>query len=224
MKKRKRPDQPAPDFANEPFRALKSFTPRPRLSDIKESAPRVERAKSQEGDADLFLRAIEGVRRIDGAVEAAEIPRRQKSARKQTKHIPGDEALFLQAMQKMGSTFHHDILNRDDEVERRSLSLNRMRQLRRGTIRISRELDLHGFLKDEALARLKQFIMTAFSQGQRVILVITGKGINSPEGPVLQGAVADWLRVKGRGMVAEFFPAPRALGGSGALVVFLKKK
>ena len=56
------------------------------------------------------------------------------------------------------------------------------------------------------------------------MLVITGKGINSAEGPVLQGAVADWLREKGRGLVAEFAPAPRDKGGSGAFVVFLKNK
>jgi len=55
------------------------------------------------------------------------------------------------------------------------------------------------------------------------VLVITGKGINSPEGPVLQGAVAGWLRQQGKGMVAEFSPAPRDKGGSGAFVVFLKK-
>ncbi|HSC70120.1 MAG TPA: Smr/MutS family protein, partial [Candidatus Methylomirabilis sp.] len=55
-------------------------------------------------------------------------------------------------------------------------------------------------------------------------LVITGKGLNSPAEPVLQGAVAGWLRDKGKGMVAEFAPAPRQMGGSGAYVVFLKEK
>lgn len=99
-----------------------------------------------------------------------------------------------------------------------------MRQLKRGTIRISQELDLHGFLKDEALVRLEQFVTATCSGGQQAVLVITGKGINSPEGPVLQGAVAEWLRKKGKGLVAEFSPAPRELGGSGAFVVFLKNK
>ncbi len=99
-----------------------------------------------------------------------------------------------------------------------------MRQLKRGTVRISQELDLHGYLKDEALVRLEQFIADARSRGQQAVLVITGKGINSPEGPVLQGAVAAWLRNKGKGLIAEFSSAPRELGGSGAFVVFLKKK
>jgi DNA-nicking Smr family endonuclease len=99
-----------------------------------------------------------------------------------------------------------------------------MRQLKRGTIRISAELDLHGFLKDEALARLEHFISDAYSLGRQAVLVITGKGINSPDGPVLPGAVSRWLREPGKGMVAEFHPAPRDKGGSGAFVVFLKQK
>jgi DNA-nicking Smr family endonuclease len=99
-----------------------------------------------------------------------------------------------------------------------------MRQLRRGTIRIGEELDLHGYLKDEALRRLEHFIMNAYARAQQSVLVITGKGYNSPEGPVLQGAVFAWLREQGRGVVAEFMPAPRDKGGSGAYVVFLKRQ
>ena len=106
-------------------------------------------------------------------------------------------------------------------MHRRS-AVGRMRQLKRGAIRIREELDLHGEIRDAALVKLEHFIAGAFHRGQKAVLVITGKGINSPEGPVLQGAVAAWLRGKGKGMVAEFAPAPRDLGGSGAFVVFLK--
>lgn len=127
-------------------------------------------------------------------------------------------------MQKIGATFRNEGPKTDVEEPGPRSSSSRLRQLKRGTIRISRALDLHGFLKDEALVRLEQFITSAFSQGQTAVLVISGKGINSPEGPVLPGAVAAWLQEKGRGMVAEFSPAPRTLGGSGASVVFLKKR
>jgi DNA-nicking Smr family endonuclease len=223
MKKRKPPDQPAPDFRNQPFRALKSFAPRVDSAEKKESVPRVEHAKSKEDDSTLFLRAIKGVRRIDGAVEAGEVPHRQKEAKKQGASAPEDEALFLQAMQKIGATFRNEGPESDIEEPGPRSSSSRLRQLKRGTIRINRELDLHGFMKDQALVRLEQFIASAFSQGQTAVLVITGKGINSPEGPVLPGAVAAWLQEKGRGIVAEFFPAPRAMGGSGAFVVFLKR-
>jgi len=96
--------------------------------------------------------------------------------------------------------------------------------LRRGALRIDLELDLHGLTREEALASLERFVAGAYNRGQKAVLVITGKGNNSPEEPVLQGAVAGWLRDRGKGMVAEFSPAPRQMGGSGAFVVFLKEK
>ena len=37
-------------------------------------------------------------------------------------------------------------------------------------------------------------------------------------------AVAGWLRENGKGMVSEFAPAPKEMGGSGAFVLFLKEK
>jgi hypothetical protein len=70
---------------------------------------------------------------------------------------------------------------------------------------------------DEALSRLEHFIMNASARGHQAVLVITGKGMNSPEGPVLQGAVKEWLRTRGKGSIAEFHPAPRDKGGGGAI-------
>lgn len=58
MKKRKTHDQPAPDFKNDPFRALKKIAPRPYSAGTKPSSPRAEHAKSKEDDSVLFLRAI----------------------------------------------------------------------------------------------------------------------------------------------------------------------
>jgi DNA-nicking Smr family endonuclease len=99
-----------------------------------------------------------------------------------------------------------------------------MRQLKNGSIRLDLELDLHGLTRDEALTSLSRFIAGAYNRGQKAVLVITGKGNNSPAEPVLQGAVASWLREAGKSQVAEFAPAPRTMGGSGAFVVFLKEK
>ena len=135
-----------------------------------------------------------------------------------------ERELFLSAMQNIGSSLK-DIRQPEYEIlepERRSES-SRLRQLKRGTIIISRNIDLHGFLRDEALKRLEQFISESYNRGMQAVLVITGKGLNSPEGPVLKGAVAAWLGDQGKRMVVEFGLAPRNLGGRGAFVVFLKK-
>jgi DNA-nicking Smr family endonuclease len=84
-------------------------------------------------------------------------------------------------------------------------------------------LDLHGLRREEALAALPRFLRSALQKGQKAVLVITGKGNHSAEEPVLQQAVASWLREAGRELVVEFAPAPREMGGSGAFVVFLRE-
>ena len=84
------------------------------------------------------------------------------------------------------------------------------------------ELDLHGLTRDQALESLGHFIDGAWRREMKAVLVITGKGNNSSGEPVLQAAVAGWLREKGQKMVVEFAPAPQQMGGSGAYVVFIR--
>jgi DNA-nicking Smr family endonuclease len=57
-----------------------------------------------------------------------------------------------------------------------------------------RELDLHGLPPERALARLREEL--AFCRARRIspLLVIVGRGWNSPDGrPVLAPAVRRWL-------------------------------
>jgi len=226
MKKSKPPDQPQAYFKNKPFMPLKGLV---RSSDMPSKKGRTPEVRAEihvkdEDDTALFLRAAEGAKRFGHAPDTHDVSAVGEERQKAAVRAPDDSRLFLAAMEKIGTTLRDTLPERDlDEAERRSPT-SRMRQLKRGAIRISQELDLHGFLKDEALMRLEQFVAAACSGGHQAVLVITGKGINSPDGPVLQGAVAEWLKQRGKGLVAEFSPAPRGLGGSGAFVVFLKKQ
>jgi DNA-nicking Smr family endonuclease len=212
-------------FKNRPFKTLKGFSP----DSPAQTPPEPRRARNTDDadDAGLFLRSMDGVRRVADGEEATEpqalpVPTRRVDGDRHD-DVP-DRDLFLEAMGSLGTTA---LRVEEPEPEGTGLarsSSSRMRQLRRGTIRIGEELDLHGFLKDEALRKLEHFIRNAYARGQQAVLVITGKGYNSAEGPVLQGAVAAWLREQGKGMVAEFMPAPRHKGGSGAYVIFLKRQ
>jgi DNA-nicking Smr family endonuclease len=220
--KNKKRDQGAGAFQNAPFMALKGVTAKTPPSPA--AAPKPPSAEEHEGDDDLFLRSMSGTRRIDAEGDEEPTPTSHAAAVPQRGDEEESRELFLQAMGGLRTTtFRADAQETEEEEPPRSQS-SRMRQLKRGTLHISEELDLHGFLKDEALKRLERFITSAYARGSQAVLVITGKGINSPEGPVLPGAAAAWLREQGRGMVAEFLPAPRDKGGSGAIVVFLRKQ
>lgn len=228
MKKNKKPVQKNRDFDHKPFSSLTaSLTSSPAAKKKAPSTPATRnknREKSQD-DTALFLRAVADVKRKKSAIDdqGSSGTIKQTTSRPLRKEIPEEEKqLFLKAMEKTGTSVQEKAL--EEELPGHQPPTNRMRQLKRGTIRIQQELDLHGQIKDEALTSLEQFIAGSYSRGLDAVLVITGKGINSPEGPVLRGAVTAWLRERGRGMVAEFFPAPRDLGGSGAFVVFLKSR
>jgi DNA-nicking Smr family endonuclease len=227
MKKSKPPEKLKHDFKNRPFKPLKGLVPSIPLPQKTITTYNV-RKKTNDGDEDdasLFLRAAVGTKKFGNDSEDHSGSGARQAPKKKPVQAPEDSRLFLTAMQKIGTTFCDNLPDRElDEVERRAPTTSRMRQMKRGTLRISRELDLHGFLKHEALIRLERFVAAAYSDGNEAILVITGKGKNSPEGPVLQGAVEEWLGKKGKTLVAEFSQAPRALGGSGAFVVFLKKR
>jgi DNA-nicking Smr family endonuclease len=221
-RKNKKNEQQTGAFQNAPFKGLKIVTQK--ASSPPARSPKNSSREDHDDDNEIFLRSISGTRRIDTKGEQEEGPQSQLIAGPRSDNEESNRALFLQAMGELTTTtFRAGSREPEDAMPSRSSS-SRMRQLKRGTIHIGEELDLHGFLKEEALKRLERFITSAYARGLQAVLVITGKGINSPEGPVLPGATAAWLREQGKGMVAEFLPAPRDKGGGGAIVAFLRKR
>jgi len=222
MKKNRKKEVKPKDFSNAPFKGLKAFSaetpPPPKDESVKPVQP--PKPADEADDGELFLRHVEGVRKLNREPS-------EKRPFKVTGEPAGrardeeEQSLFLSSLSGMDVTFRDEF---PDVEPLRPLAANRLRQLKSGAIRIDLELDLHGLTKDEALVSLGKFVSGAFNRGQKAILVITGKGNNSPGEPVLQGAVASWLREAGKKMVAEFCPAPRQMGGGGAFVVFLKER
>ena len=205
-----------------PFKELKGVKVEAQQPPPRQAPPDRTPPVAEPEDDDLFLRAMSGVKQMDATRPAAKAaPPRPPLPRRIEEE---ERRVFLEALDKL----HLDVTFTDslpDDVEPlRPLPVNRMRQLRRGAIRIDYELDLHGLSREEALEGLEAFIGGAFRRGQKGVLVITGKGNHSPEEPVLQAAVTGWLRNQGKGMVVEFAPAPRQMGGGGAFVVFLREK
>jgi DNA-nicking Smr family endonuclease len=221
MKKDKKPGQKQKEFASRPFGSLKGVRTERQAEPRAVPAPSAKPELSA-GDADLFYRAVEGVKRLHPAPvpEKSGKPSPQRASRLDEE----ERAVFLRALEnlKLDVSFRDELP--EEESPAKPLPMNRLRQVKRGALRIDFQLDLHGLTRDEALQSLATFITGAYNRGQKAVLVITGKGNRSPGEPVLQGAVSSWLREKGKGMVAEFAPAPRELGGSGAFVVFLKEK
>jgi DNA-nicking Smr family endonuclease len=104
------------------------------------------------------------------------------------------------------------------------------RRLRGGKLVPDRSLDLHGCSRDQAYALLARAIEDAALAGQRVLLVVTGKGARGepdPERPrgVIRASLAAWLETPAlRPYVAALRPAHPRHGGSGAFYVILRRR
>lgn len=103
------------------------------------------------------------------------------------------------------------------------LDPRRRRRIVRERDPIEARIDLHGLDHDQARAALERFILNAYAEGARAVLVITGKGSTS-EG-VLRRFAPDWLRSPPLcTLVAGVSEADRHHGGHGALYVALKRR
>jgi DNA-nicking Smr family endonuclease len=99
---------------------------------------------------------------------------------------------------------------------------NRLRLIERGREALAGTIDLHGLDQDRARAALTGFLLRAFDDNHRTVLVITGKGALGDG--VLRRRTPEWLAEPPlRSVVAGVSEAHRARGGAGALYVALKR-
>jgi DNA-nicking Smr family endonuclease len=105
---------------------------------------------------------------------------------------------------------------------REGVQRQKLRQLRRGAQRIEDELDLHGLTVAAARPLLVSFLNECAQRGFTHVRIIHGKGMRSEGGEgVLKGMVASWLAQ--RHDVLAYHQAPPAEGGSGAVLVLLRR-
>ena len=106
------------------------------------------------------------------------------------------------------------------------------RRLRKGKLTPESRIDLHGMTLAVAPAALANFILRAHASGQRLVLVITGKGRGggADQGPIptrpgaLRHNVPHWLHMPPlSSVVAQVLPAHDRHGGGGAYYVWLRK-
>ncbi|WP_421725348.1 Smr/MutS family protein [Bauldia sp.] len=96
---------------------------------------------------------------------------------------------------------------------------------------VDRRIDLHGLTQTVAHGRLLRFLEDAHANGARIVLVITGKGndtprdIGEPSRGVLRRAVPEWLKSAAfKPFVAGVSEAGRRHGGAGAFYVRVRRR
>jgi DNA-nicking Smr family endonuclease len=106
------------------------------------------------------------------------------------------------------------------------LDPNLVRRLRAGDFAYQAYLDLHGMTAEEARVSLDRFLARAHRNGQRCVLIVHGRGLNSKDQiPVLKNRVTTWLtRGAWARLVLAFTSARACDGGVGALYVLLRRR
>lgn len=100
-----------------------------------------------------------------------------------------------------------------------------LEKLRLGQLSPEGHVDLHGLNALQAYTELTRFIKNAYQRNMRTVTVITGRGINSPDGiAVIRNLIQEWLTHDPfKRVVLAFCSAQPRDGGAGALYVLLRK-
>lgn len=109
------------------------------------------------------------------------------------------------------------------EFSRPGIQTTRLRQLRQGMIPVQFQVDLHGYKIDEARELIHEFIQVSRYRGLTCVRVIHGKSHRSKERQsTLKSHTNHWLKQVPE--VLAFCSAPPSEGGTGSVLILLKKK
>lgn len=183
-----------------------------------QTAPRAPLPASE--DVRLFARAMDGVKPVTA---------RGRDLAPPSKPLPSSGESGMPDMEDFFSGKLEFSLEYTDEfVQGYILGLDPavFVKLKAGAYSLEGHVDLHGQNMEQAYGTLSTFIKHAYQSGKRHLLVITGRGKNSPGGtPVLRERVQAWFtRDPFKRVILAFCTARPGDGGAGAVYVLLRKR
>lgn len=173
-------------------------------------------------DVDLFKKALQGVKKIDNGniakIESSSI-RKKPDAKTLAKRAAAEGAFEVENTELSDTQAMLNPVASQAKLSYRIATLQHkvFEELKAGSLRWYEAVDLHGCTIEEARTAVLQIIQIAKDENQNVIKIVHGKG---PEA-ILKTYVNSWLR-QHRDVLA-FVSAPESQGGTGAVLVLLKR-
>lgn len=136
-----------------------------------------------------------------------------------------EELQYLENLIKHGEGFV--IADTPEYIEGSTYDINPevLKRLHRGDYTIQAFVDLHGFNVREARDNLEVFLKESVRTGKSGVLIVHGRGLSSPNEPVLKTKVQKWLTTGyWRKWVVAYSSARSCDGGAGATYVLLRQK
>lgn len=177
-----------------------------------------EPALAQDEESAAFLRAMGDARPLAGR------GREVAPAAETVPPPPGSELSFRELME---GTLEFAVSFSDEYLEGHVVGLDPliMGRLRSGALSPEAHLDLHGLNAVQAFEALRDFMRGAWFRSLRVVLIVPGRGRNSPQGQaVLREKLQLWLTQEPfKRVVLAFCTARPHDGGPGSVYVLLRK-
>ena len=109
-----------------------------------------------------------------------------------------------------------------DLFYRSGVQKRKLRELRRGRLKIADILDLHGYTQVSTPAAITNFLASYSNPDNQCVMIITGKGRNSPDRvSVVRATTLETLRKHPR--VLAYCCSQPADGGHGAFYILLRR-
>ena len=109
-----------------------------------------------------------------------------------------------------------------DLFYRSGVQKRKLRELRRGRLKIADILDLHGYTQVSTPAAITNFIASCSNSDNQCVMIITGKGRNSPDRvSVVRATTLETLRKHPR--VLAYCCSQPVDGGHGAFYILLRR-
>ncbi|MBO4285334.1 MAG: Smr/MutS family protein [Alphaproteobacteria bacterium] len=170
----------------------------------------------EKDDEKVWKEALEGVQKLSQPdVVPCKKKKTLKTSQKQ-KTLPADVQHFDRKLE----------IGTSSDIDKQTL-----RRFKKEEMGVEATLDLHGMTLNVAFAAVYQFVLNAYHQGKRAVLIITGKGLNPDNADifetkgVLHKSVPLWLESENlRGLILTYIHPSSKLGGKGALYLLIRKK
>ncbi len=181
--------------------------------------------QKEENEEELFRRAMEGVIPLKGRTGGREIvPVKHEVEKVGSPQKRGGDP-YVEKFLKGDIEFEIEFTDEYIQGNVKGLDPRIFRKLKAGSYSPEAHLDLHGLTSDGAYEALLEFVRENYFGGKRCILVIPGRGKNSPMGRgVLREYIQEWItRDPLKRVVLAFSTARPRHGGAGAVYILLRK-
>ncbi len=176
---------------------------------------------AQEADADIFANAMNGVHTLNGGGRAVIPP-------PPVRPIVRGDAPADPLRDFMDGKVEFSLEFTDEYLQGHVLGLDSqiINKMKAGEFSSEAHLDLHGLNAAQAWDALVGFFRSAYHRGLRCVLLVPGRGLNSPGGAgVLRERLQTWFtQPPFKYAILAFCTALPKHGGAGAIYVLLRKQ